>query len=162
MNIFKKKTSNLDDESTILNSIRSIYRLSNNKNERLYNNVIKAVFRSYTDNKTVDYVSEKALKKAKELGIDLYNMTWLNQTKFDPKRKIFHYEHCNPIKQLRLAVLNTNEDTQKILKRDIVCWMLKEENQALNDNKFRDDRPGGWENCYKKCGIKYMKNKKGN
>ena len=150
----------LDDESCILENIRHIYHLSNTKKKRLYSNTIKAVFRSATDDKKVEYVSKAALKKAKELGIDLYSMTWLNQNKFDPKRKIFHYEHCNPIKELRSAVLDTDESTQKILKRDIVCWILKSENKELDKHGYREKRPGGWQKCYKECGIKFVKNKK--
>lgn len=157
-----QKSAVLDDESCILESIRHVYGLSNTKKKRLYSNTIKAVFRSATDDKKVEYVSKAALKKAKELGIDLYSMTWLNQNKFDPKRKIFHYEHCNPIKELRSAVLDTNENVQKILKRDIVCWILKSENKELDKRGYREKRPGGWQKCYKECGIEYMKNKKGN
>ena len=155
-----KKESILDDESCMLNSIRNQYRMSNTKKARLYNNTIKAIFRSKTDDKHVEYVSKKALAKAKELGIDLYSMTWLNQTKVDPKRTIFHYEHCNPIKELRLAVLNTNKNIQDILKQDIVCWILKDEDKELNKHGYKSKRPNGWLKCYKECGIEYMKNKK--
>ena len=155
-----KKESILDDESCMLSFIRNQHRMSNTKKARLYNNTIKAIFRSKTDDKHVEYISKKALAKAKELGIDLYSMTWLNQTKVDPKRKIFHYEHCNPIKELRLAVLDTDEDIRAILKRDIVCWILREEDQALNYHKYKSKRPGGWQKCYKECEIEYMKNKK--
>ena len=148
-----------NDEFYLLDGIRSIYNSSTKKKSRLFNNTIKAIFRSITDDKKVEYISKKALEKAKELGIDLYSMTWLNQNKFDPKRKIFHYEHCVTIKELRLAVLNSNEDIQKIIKREVVCWILKEENKIL-DKKYKSSRPGGWKRCYKDCGIEILKNKK--
>lgn len=149
-----------DDAVAMLEADRRLYRLSITKDRKLYVSRIKSVFRNKTDGKSVKYVSKKALAKAKELGIDLYSTTWLNQSKVDPKRKIFHYEHCNTISELCSAVLDTDEDIRDILKRDIVCWILKEEDKELNKHGYKSKRPGGWKKCYKECGIMYMKNTK--
>jgi hypothetical protein len=149
----------MKDEIKILKNIRKIYKESNNINMQLFVYTTKAVFRSYTDFTPVLYVSKAAKEKAKELGIDLTKMTWKNQNTFDPKRKVFHYEHCNPVKQLREAILNTDEEIEDILKRDIVCWVLKTEDQELTIHGYKDSRPGGWKKCYKDCGIEYIKNK---
>ena len=146
------------DEIKVLTEIRKIYKESKKINMQLFVYIAKAVFRSYTDSKPVLYVSKAAKEKAQELNIDLTKMTWKNQNKFDPKRKIFHYEHCNPVKELREAILNTDENIEKILKKDIVCWILKTENQKL-DKKYKDNRPGGWKKCYKECEIEVLKNK---
>ena len=149
----------IKDEIKLLEQIRKAYKESKNSNMQLFIYVIKAVFRSYTDFVPVTYVSKAAKEKAKELGIDLTKMTWKNQNKYDPKREIFHYEHCNPVKQLREAILNTDENIEDILKRDIVCWILKTENKELDTHGYKSERPGGWKKCYKECGIEYIKNK---
>lgn len=143
----------------LLEAIRNGYVNPTESDEKIFKGVIKSILRNMTDCKAVPYVSKKALAKAKEMGIDLSDKNWHDQTKFDKGRKIFHYEHCNTIKQLRLAILNTNESIEKILNRNITCWILKSENELLDKNGYKDKRPGGWKKCYKECGIEPVLNK---
>lgn len=149
----------MNDTIKLLNAIRKGYVNPTKTDEKVFVNVIKAIFRSVSDYKKVLYVSKKALEKAKSLNINLAEINWHTQSKVDKGRKIFHYEHCNPIKQLRLAVLYSNEKIEKILDKDITCWILKSENDILN-KKYKDNRPGGWKKCYKECGIEILKNTK--
>ena len=142
----------------MLKFIRKEYK-KNKANKAFYSKIAKACFRYYTDTKKSEYISEAAMKKAKELGIDLKTMTWKTQTKYDKKRLIFHYEHCNTIHELTERLLETNEPVENILKYYIVCLILKKENKKLYDNVFKSKRPGGWQKCYKQCGIKYKKNR---
>ena len=75
------------------------------------------------------------------------------QKQFDPSRKIFHYEHCNPISELSDMVLNGHQTIGDILEDNVVCWILKSEDKKLNDNGYKSNRPGGWQKCYRACGI---------
>lgn len=154
----KTESISFEDEVKLLKYIRELYKESLTKKKRLYTYITKAVFRSATDDKKVKYVSKAALLEAKKRGIDLSKMTWTNQTKVDKKRKVFHYEHCNPIKELREAVLNTSENINEIIKKDITCWILKKENRVL-DKKYKAKRPNGWKKCYAKCKIEVFNNK---
>ena len=66
-----------------------------NEHEQL--KIIKAslttLIRKWCDTKPIVFVSEKAEKRAYELGIDLFKTRWKDQPKFDNGRKIFHLEH---------------------------------------------------------------------
>ncbi len=147
----------------LLEQIRKCYK-TNKKDKALYKKILKAYFRYLTDKFPVKYKSEKADDVAKEKGIPLYKMTWQNQTKWDKKRELFHYEHCNPISELIEDVLETNRKIEDIIKDDYVCWILKTEDEKLNKKGFRSERRkyGGWEECYKKCEIEILDNKEEN
>ena len=56
----------------------------------------------------------------------------------------------------RLDWLHLNMD--KLANKE----MDKLANKELDKHGYREKRPGGWQKCYKECGIEFMKNKKGN
>lgn len=145
------------NEIALLTNIRETYQSMEICNEVLFINVLDSIFRNITDNKPVKYVSKAAKNEAKCLGIDLVKMNWDNQSKVDPKRKIFHYEHCIPIKQLRILILQTNIPIKKIINMDFVCWILKKERNVL-DKKYKDHRDN-WKKCFAEFGIEPILNK---
>lgn len=142
-------------EIQILTAIRQTYKKDpcGEKNEQLYNKILKALFRYDTDNYTSQFASRAALEKANDMDIDLKTLTWHTQPKFDKHRSIFHYEHCNPISQLCHDVLKTERDLADILNDNITCWILKNEDANLNNRGFRSERGNNWQDCYQKCGI---------
>lgn len=144
-------------EAVILNTIRKTYKNDDAPKQQLYSKILKALFRYETDQKPVQYASQAALAQAKKMNINLKEMNWNNQTKVDPGRKIFHYEHCNPINTLIDAVLKGDMDVTNILNNNIVCWILKSENKKLDEAHCKSKRDGGWEKCYRECGIEPVK-----
>ena len=100
--------------------------------------------------------SEKALKKAKERGVSLKDLSWNGQKEFDPDREIFHYEHLWTVTDIIVLCENakTKEEVSKILEKLEVVWILKEENKKLKKTKRSDD-PEGKE--YNDAGITLKK-----
>ena len=37
-----------------------------------------------------------------------------------------------------------------------VCWITREEDDELNRKGYKSVRPGGWFECYTRCGIKVV------
>jgi hypothetical protein len=106
--------------------------------------------RIFTNMKEPLRASEKAVQKAKDMNLNLRNLTWANQPKFDKNREIFHYEHLwtvtDIINQCKKA--NTEEEVSKILDKLEVVWILKEEDKNLKKTDRQDP-----EEEYAKAGI---------
>lgn len=109
-------------------------------------------------------ISEKAQQKAIEMGIEkqLYYYSWLDQNKTkgmkDYDRSIFHWEHFYPIGQQvkDLLALETVTDLEiyKIISKNKVCWILKEENKEL-ERIAKSNRPDP-NDAYLKANIKLI------
>lgn len=145
----------MTSELQLLNALRQSYKNDKKPKIQLYNKMAKALFRYDTDQKAVQYASKAALNKAEELSVNLKELNWHNQRKNgkDPDRKIFHYEHCNPISVLTKDVLTSDKDIAEILKENVVCWILKSENKELDAHHYRSKREDDWKKCYQACGI---------
>ena len=142
--------------SEIIEMTRSLYKKHPEEKE-LFKDILNKLFRRASDRIKVKYASEDALKFAKENGIDLANLTWDKQTRYDKDRKILHFEHCFPIRQLIKRCLETDESPESITNDNFVAWITKDENKRLDGSGFNSERPEGWEKCYEKCGIKIHK-----
>jgi hypothetical protein len=98
--------------------------------------------------------SKAAAACAKLLGIELLDMHWHNQCRFDRGRVIFHWEHMVPVKAIRdrCRAANSQEEVLEILATQIcVVWILK---RTLNLNRLgyrihRDDPAA----AYRHAGI---------
>lgn len=148
---------NFQDEITVLKGVRKSYQESKTKKASFFTMLLNAVFRSITNDKEVKYVSKEALKIAKQKGVDLSKMNYKHMKKVDPNKEWLYYEHCNPIKDLRLAILETDEDIEKIVERDFICWITRKE-QAILDKYFKDHREN-WKKCFRYVGIEFVRNK---
>ncbi|GAA0989536.1 hypothetical protein ENKNEFLB_03598 [Nocardioides aquaticus] len=95
-------------------------------------------------------LSEQAARTAEERGIDLREQTWQTQTKFDPGRLIFHYEHYVPVTNIVTAVLRCSgsmEVLNTLHERLQVAWILKTEDRELTRlgyKQHRDDPAGAY------------------
>jgi hypothetical protein len=89
-------------------------------------------------------VSEAALREAETLGVNLCAHTWHSQSSFDSGRKMFHWEHVDPISciQQACAVSACEEAVLEILKSRLrIAWILKREDRELTRLGFRSNRP---------------------
>lgn len=103
-------------------------------------------------------VSIKAHEVAQCIGVELRHMDWHDQPKFDPGRKVFHMEHVVPVKNVRGSCIlaPSKEAVLDVLKQQIViAWILKEEDNRLNQLGFRSNRPDPW-GAYKAAGIEII------
>jgi hypothetical protein len=103
-------------------------------------------------------VSVAAKRLADALGVDLRVQTWHTQSHFDKGRLIFHYEHMNPVSELRSRCLAHSQVDAilLVLDRDIrVAWITKEEDLELTRLGFRASRPDP-EEAYRIAGIELL------
>jgi hypothetical protein len=103
-------------------------------------------------------VSVAAAERAAALGVDLRTQTWQTQTKFDPGRVVFHYEHMRPIVAIRIALgmATSPDDVIEIIRRDLrLAWITKEENLRLAFLGYNSVRPDP-DAAYAEAGIALM------
>ena len=109
-------------------------------------------------------VSIKAQELAGEMGVgDLSQYGWSDQKlkMNDLDRSIFHFEHILTVSDLveRLLCLGSSascDDVQSIIEKADVAWILKNEDQLLNENGFKIKRPEKPLDAYETCGIKLV------
>jgi hypothetical protein len=91
-------------------------------------------------------VSEAAQREAERIGIRICDMTWYNQTAFDKGRKVFHWEHVNPISCIQKSCeeAKSEEEIVDILMRQLrIAWILKREDAELTRLGYRSKREDG-------------------
>ena len=125
----------------ILNVIKNqIFNLliCKKKSDKQQFNIIKSslvvLLRKWCDNKPIVFISIIALEEAKKYNIDLSKMKWKDQTKFDPKREVFHYEHKYPISDMINDMMDSPETIENVLDKYEVGWILKEEDKRLKSH----------------------------
>lgn len=100
--------------------------------------------------KASNFIPHKMSKRAREAAavltppVDLREMTWHEQHRFDPGRARFIVEHQNTVSSLREQVLTatTVEAVLDVLERNlVVVWILREEDAELTRLKYRVKRP---------------------
>jgi hypothetical protein len=91
-------------------------------------------------NFAVPRVSKAALREAKRLSINLTQMNWHDQKKFDPGRRTFHREHMVPVKTIRdecRRAKSEEEVLEILINRPRLVWVLKSEDAALTRCGYR-------------------------
>jgi hypothetical protein len=89
-------------------------------------------------------VSEAALREAQRRRVNIWEKTWHSQSSFDAGRKVFHWEHVDPVSSIQEAceAAKSEEEVLGILNRRLrIAWILKEEDQELKQLGFRSKRP---------------------
>lgn len=89
-------------------------------------------------------VSEAALQEAERRGVNIGAQTWHTQSSFDKGRKVFHWEHVDPIACIQKAceAARSEEAVLEILRTRLrIAWILKREDRELTGLGFRSKRP---------------------
>jgi hypothetical protein len=126
--------------------------------KRQLNGAVRTSLQKWSD-RYPKIVSLKAYKLAKKHKKDLFKMLWKDRKECGVNKKgksNLVWEHTTPINEL-IKSLCTCKDLQCI-KNTLnnysgVCWITRNEDDALNKNSYGSKRPGGWKKCYGKCGI---------
>ena len=109
-------------------------------------------------------VSAKAQKVAdqKEIG-ELSQFGWLDQkTKMnDLDRSTFHFEHILTVSDLvdillKLGSEPSVDDVKSIIEKADIAWILKSEDQVLNEKGYKNKRPENPLDAYEICGIELV------
>lgn len=112
----------------------------------------------------VPSVSVKAQELAKQMGIgDLSQYGWSDQKSKmnDPDRSLFHFEHILTVSGLVDRLLNlgnepSHDSVKSIIEKADVAWILKSEDQLLNEKGFKTRRPENPLDAYESCGIELV------
>lgn len=107
-------------------------------------------------------VSEAALREAERIGVDICTHTWHSQSSFDAGRKVFHWEHVDPISCIQEACegAECEEAVLEILKTRLrIAWILKQEDRELTRLGFRSNRPDP-EGAYRAAKIVLVKHQR--
>ncbi len=105
--------------------------------------------------------SKKAIALAESKNKNLFEMRWTHRNrcgKVNGKPALM-WEHTTPNSALcdKLITCETEEAIVKALRNySGVCWITREEDNALNAAGFLTKRPKGWKNCYKSVGIEVI------
>jgi hypothetical protein len=103
-------------------------------------------------------ISKKAFNESENNKIDLHKMGWHDQSKFDPGRSIFHYEHfmtVNDIRELCVHSDSAEEIDQKIKINARIIWILKSENDLLDQLGYKKHRDDPYK-AYNEAGIEII------
>lgn len=103
----------------------------------------------------VPEVSVAAAQRALAKGLDLRQMDWHDQHRFDPGRVEFHFEHMVPVAAIRARCLQarTVADVLAVLRDSLrVAWILKDEDARLTAMGYRTNRPDP-ESAYRMANI---------
>lgn len=104
-------------------------------------------------------ISVAALREAELISVDLRAHTWQSQSQFDKGRRLFHWEHVDPISciEAACAAAGSEEAVLEILRtRFRIAWILKREDRELTRLGFRSDRPDP-EEAYRAAKIVLVK-----
>lgn len=88
-------------------------------------------------------ISLAAAAAASALGVELERETWQSQPRFDPGRRVFHYEHVTPVSVLveRTTTAATVEEIIQVLESGLrLAWITKDEDARLTRLGFRHKR----------------------
>ena len=142
----------------------SSYHSTNDETEQKWiKNLIQQGCRKLEDFIT-PRVSVKAQELADEMGIgDLSQYGWSDQKSKmkDPDRSLFHFEHVLTVSDLVDRLLNLGdspsyESVKSIIEKADVAWILKSEDQLLNEKGFKIQRPENPLDAYEVCGIELV------
>ena len=110
-------------------------------------------------------VSVKAQEAAG--AMDLSQCKWNQQPSLldDPERELFHYEHMYPVSQMREKLIELSDPGREVSEDQIIkeieseldkfdiAWVLKEEDNKLNEMGYQSKRPPNPLDAYREAGI---------
>jgi len=104
-------------------------------------------------------VSKSAQEAAERIRIDISKEDWYSQSKFDPRRRIFQWEHVHTVSSIQEMCkrAGSEEEIVMILKTHLrIAWILKREDEELNGLGYRTKRPDP-EGAYRHAKIELLK-----
>ena len=99
---------------------------------------LSTLVRNWCDKYPVTFISEQAKSTAEELSVNLFEMQWKDQTKFDKTRKVFHLEHKYAVSDMIEDMVANPELTQDIFNNSEFGWILKSEDALLKSHNRKD------------------------
>lgn len=129
------------------------YQRTDNKKERsqlrlMINRCIRIVDVAYE----LTQASHEAILLAQKNNINLREMNWDNQPRFDLGRKLFVFEHKTPINMLVEKMIQNPDKILEILHDMEIVWVTRHEDNMLNSLGYRSNRQDP-DQAYKEANI---------
>lgn len=146
---------------TLANQFEFFYNQYKNQEIDLnhFKRLVSFAVRFYCDHQPCKLFSINAFNTMKSV-LDLNKASCKDvENRSKPRNKAFHVlqEHVIPISQISTFILKAAEpDFLKAAQMAESCFITKDEDNRLNERKYRTSRPNGWEACYRECGIEVM------
>lgn len=122
---------------------------------------LKDCLKKWSD-QPVKMISESVYQLGIKNNINPFDLMWTNRYVFDKNavKASIVWEHTTPLNEFYQTLVKCKSQADielELAKYSGVCWITREEDDRLNKNKFRANRPGGWKKCYDKCEIKIIR-----
>lgn len=151
-----EQESYLNDLSILLLDMKSSYeKLHSEQAKKLWVRIVERLLR-YSNGGIKGYsINAEKVIREDEFGYkgDLKDLEWKHQPKYDPGRKKIFCEHVYPLTLLAKRFLDGKIDVEICINNRFCVWITADENNSLNIKGYRNERPEGWEKCYRDCGI---------
>lgn len=121
---------------------------------------LKDALKKWTDT-PVKMASEAAAALAKDCQKDIFGLLWSDRHRCggEAGRSKILWEHTTPLNEAFETLAACADETEVRLWMQSysgVCWITREEDNELNRRGYKSRRPGGWLDCYTRCGIKVL------
>ncbi len=146
-----KVNYNLVSFEIVLNELREVYRKLNDEVTRRHIKVcIERILRQKTFDESPKYISIEASQYISELDFNILNHRLFRKAN---QSKKLHLDHCNPVNELIRDFLSGKTSAHETIVNDFTALISKNDVKRLNENKFKNSRPNGWEKAYEISGI---------
>ena len=122
---------------------------------------LKDCLKKWSD-QPVKMISESVYQLGLKYGINPFDLMWTSRYVFDKNaaKASIVWEHTTPLNEFYQTLVKCKSQAEvelELTNYSGVCWITREEDDRLNKNKFRANRPGGWAKCYEECQIKIIR-----
>ena len=101
---------------------------------------LTTLIRKGCDKMPIVFVSENAKKEADKIKVNLFQMQWKDQNKFDSGRKVFHLEHKYTVNDMINDMQKDPQSIGTIFKNYQIGWILKcEDSKLRKTNRINHD-----------------------
>jgi hypothetical protein len=126
------------------------------------NEALKDTLKKMTD-QPVQMVSEAAWEACQAKKLNPFDLMWPDRNilgKDITGKSLLLWEHTTPIGELYEILIKCKSEVEiqdTLENYSGVCWIMRYEDNLLNENGFRSKRPEGWQKAYEACGIKIVR-----
>jgi hypothetical protein len=154
-------TQDKDFAPLIWTAVQCYNRASDDYSKKKLKEALKDCLKKWSD-QPVKMISEAVQNLNVDGTKNPFDLMWTDRNIFGKiyNKSMIVWEHTTPLNEFyqTLVKCKSFEEIEMALSNySGVCWITRDEDNLLNKNKFRSNRPGGWESCYSSCGIKLIK-----
>lgn len=123
---------------------------------------LKDTLKKMTDQK-VTMVSKNVFLACQEINQDPFELLWTKRNilgKDKNGKSLLLWEHTTPLAEYFEVLIKCKSQLEvdvSIENYSGVCWLMRHEDNMLNQGGFRSKRPGGWQEVYESCGIEIIR-----